>query len=58
MLYDRASVVVVVVTVVSDPCNPKDCNPPGSSVREIFQAIILEWVVVSFSGDGKSVLAL
>ena len=26
-----------------------DCNPPGSSVHEIFQARILEWVVISFS---------
>ena len=26
-----------------------DCSPPGSSVHGIFQARILEWVVVSFS---------
>ena len=58
MLYDRVSMVVVVVTVVSDPCNPKDCNPPGSSVHEMFQAIILEWIVISFFRDDKSVLAL
>ena len=25
-------------------CNPMDCSPPGSSVRGIFQARILEWV--------------
>ena len=30
-------------------CNPIDCNPPGSSVHGIFQAIILECVAVSFS---------
>ena len=30
-------------------CDPMDCNPPGSSVREIFQARILEWVAISFS---------
>ena len=30
-------------------CNPMDCNLPGSSVHEISQAIILEWVAVSFS---------
>ena len=29
--------------------NPMDCSPPGSSVHEIFQARILEWVAVSFS---------
>ena len=30
-------------------CDPVDCSPPGSSVRGIFQARILEWVAVSFS---------
>ena len=30
-------------------CHPMDCSPPGSSVHEIFQARILEWVVISFS---------
>ena len=25
-------------------CNPMDCNPPGSSVHGILQAIILKWV--------------
>ena len=33
--------------------NPMDCSPPGSSVHEIFQARILEWVAISFSrGSG------
>ena len=27
------------------------CNPPGSSVHEISQARILEWVAISFSRD-------
>ena len=26
-----------------------DCSPPGSSVQGIFQARILEWVVIYFS---------
>ena len=30
-------------------CHPTDCNPPGSSVLEIFQAIIMEWVAMPFS---------
>ena len=30
-------------------CNPMDCSLPGSSVHEIFQARILEWVAISFS---------
>ena len=28
-------------------CNPLDCSPPGSFVHGIFQARILEWVVIS-----------
>ena len=32
-------------------CDPMDCSLPGSSVRGIFQAKILEWVAISFSGD-------
>ena len=30
-------------------CGPTDCNPPGSSVRGISQAQILEWVAISSS---------
>ena len=30
-------------------CDPKDCSLPGSSVHEIFQARILEWIAISFS---------
>ena len=30
-------------------CDPVDCSPPGSSVHEIFQAMVLEWVDISFS---------
>ena len=30
-------------------CYPVDCGPPGSSVHGIFQARILEWIVISFS---------
>ena len=32
-------------------CDPMDRSPPGSSVHEIFQASILEWVATSFPGD-------
>ena len=31
--------------------DPMDCSPPGSSVHGIFQARILEWMVISSSGD-------
>ena len=30
-------------------CDPMDCSLPGFSVRGIFQARVLEWVVISFS---------
>ena len=30
-------------------CDPIDCNPPVSSVHEILQARILEWVGISYS---------
>ena len=30
-------------------CNPMDCSLPDSPVHGIFQARILEWVVISFS---------
>ena len=34
-------------------CDPLDCSPPGSSVHEIYQARILEWVVISFSKESS-----
>ena len=30
-------------------CDPVDCSLPGSSVHGIFQARVLEWIVISFS---------
>ena len=34
-----------------DPCDPIDGSPPGSSVHGIFQARVLEWVAIAFSGN-------
>ena len=34
-------------------CNPVDCSLPGSSIHEILQARILEWVVISFSRESS-----
>ena len=34
-------------------CYPVDCSPPGSSTHGILQAIILEWVAISFSGGSS-----
>ena len=42
-------ICVLVAQLCPTLCDPMDCNPPGSSVHEIFQARILEWVAVSFS---------
>ena len=30
-------------------CNPMDCSLPGPSVHGSFQAIVLEWIAISFS---------
>ena len=35
-------------------CDPMDCSLPGSSVHGIFQAIVLEWIAISFySGSSQ-----
>ena len=34
---------------MSDSCDPMDSSLPGSSVRGILQARILDWVAISFS---------
>ena len=31
--------------------DPMDCSPPGSSVHGIFQARVLDWVVIPFSRE-------
>ena len=33
-------------SVVSDSWDPRDCSPPGFSVRGISQARVLEWVAI------------
>ena len=36
-------------------CNPVDCSPPGSSIRGILQARILQWVAMPVSrGSSQS----
>ena len=32
------------------PSDPMDCSPPGSSILGIFQARVLEWAAIAFSG--------
>ena len=48
-LGDLGSLCVLVAQSCLTLCNTMGCNPPGSSVHEIFQERILEWVAISFS---------
>ena len=45
--------IVKVKSEVAQSCptlwDPMDCSLPGSSVHGIFQAIVLEWIAISFS---------
>ena len=45
-IYESESEVTQFCPIVRDPM---DCSLPDSSVHEIFQARILEWVAISFS---------
>ena len=40
-------------SVMSDSLWPLDCSPPGSSVRGILQARILEWIAMPYSGGSS-----
>ena len=46
---NKMDVCVLVVQSCPALCDPMDCSPPGSSVHEILQARILEWVASSCS---------
>ena len=49
-LYGIGSTVKVVRSRLT-LCNPMDCSLPGSSIHEILQASILEWIDISSPGD-------
>ena len=34
-------------------CDPMSCSLPGSSVHGLFQARVLEWVAIAFSGGSS-----
>ena len=34
--------------------DPMDCSPPGSSIHGIFQATVLEWGAIAFSGSNST----
>ena len=46
-------VKVLVAELCPTLCSPMDGSAPGSSVRVIFQASILEWVAISFSEESS-----
>ena len=51
--YTMSLFVVQSLSCVRFLCNSMDCSPPGSSVRGIFQARILEWVAIPFSRESS-----
>ena len=50
-VYTHTHTHVIVALLCPTLCDPVDSSPPGSSVHGILQAIILEWVAISFSRD-------
>ena len=46
----------VVTQLCPTLCDPVDCSLPGSSAHGIFQAIVLEWIVISFSRGSAVIL--
>ena len=40
-------------SLMSDSLKPQNCCPSGFSAQGIFQARILEWVVISYSRDSS-----
>ena len=50
---ETALVLALVAQSSLTLCDPMDCNPPGSSVREILQAGTLEWVAIPFSTESN-----
>ena len=45
-----AAAVAKSLQLCSTLCDPMDCSPPGPSVHGIFQARVLEWGAIAFSG--------
>ena len=53
--YNKSCLIMLCVCVCAQSCltlcNPMDCSLPGSSIRGILQAGILEWVAISSSTE-------
>ena len=50
VIYDRNRNIAQLCPTL---CDPMDCSLPGSSVHGIFQAIVLEWIAISFSSSSS-----
>ena len=50
MKVKRESEVAQSCSTLSDPM---DCSLPGSSIHGIFQASVLEWGAIAFSGEAQ-----
>ena len=49
LVYLWKWVIVLIAQLCPTLSDPMDCGPPGSSVHEILQASILEWVAIPYS---------
>ena len=54
-MHDAAVAAAKSLQLCPTLCNPIDCSLAGFSVHGIFQAIVLEWVAISFSSFGRKV---
>ena len=53
MSQEFPSIKVLVTQSCPTLCNPMDSRPPGSSVHEILQARILEYIAIPFSKESS-----
>ena len=51
LLFQMSVAACSVMQSCQTLCDSMCCSPPGFPVHEIFLARILEWVVISYSGD-------
>ena len=52
-IYTHASVHVKLLQLCLTLCDPMDCSLPGSSVRVISQARVMEWVAMPSSKESS-----
>ena len=53
LLVHKEEVISEVAQSCPTLCDPMDYSLPGSSVQEIFQVRVLEWVAISFSRESS-----